>query len=77
MWQLFYIRALEIGAERRREAEQLRLARLEARLFGPRRPRMAVLRRNGAIAAIWVARRIDPGAARQAVRRTPRRLGSV
>lgn len=77
MWHLFYIRALEIGEERRREAEQVRLARLEPGPSVPRRSRMAVVRRNGALAAVWIARRIDPGAARQAVRRTPRKLGSA
>jgi hypothetical protein len=77
MWQLFYIRALEIGEEYRREAGQLRLARLERGPSTPRRSRTAVLRRTGAVVAVWIARRIDPGATRQAVRRNPRKLGSA
>ena len=66
MWQLFYIRALEIHEEYRREAERERLARPES---GPReesRPGgvVADLRRAGASAAIWVARRLHPGTRR-------------
>lgn len=77
MWQLYYIRALEIHEERLKEAEQVRLARLEADPLLPRRSRVTILRRNAAGMAVWIARRIDPGAAREAARRHPRKVGSV
>jgi hypothetical protein len=77
MWQLYYIRAREIQEDRRREADQARLARLEPGPSSLPRSRMTVLRRNGARVAVWVARRIDPGAAREAWHGTPRKVGSV
>jgi hypothetical protein len=77
MWQLYYHRAREIHEERRREAEQARLARLEPGPTTPRRSRVTALRRTGARIAVRVARRIDPGAAREAWHGTPRDPRSI
>ena len=66
MWQVFYVRALEIHEEYRRSAERERLVRQAEKHREDRRPRgtVADLRLAGASAAIWVARRLHPGSGR-------------
>ena len=77
MWQMHYIRAREMHEERLKEAEQTRLASAEPGPPPLRRSGVTGLRRRGAGLAMWVARRLDPGAARAASRRTPRKVGSI
>ena len=65
MWQLQYLIALEIAAERAREAARDRLARDGADASIDRSSRLAWLRRSGAIVAAGIARRLDDYVARQ------------
>ncbi len=61
MWQLFYIRALEIQDELHRSAELVRLEReIDALALRPGPDRIAALRYAAARGAIWVARRLHP-----------------
>ena len=76
MWQLQYARAQELGLQRMLEAERTRLAHTHA-AGHPRPPRRSRgLRRGAAVAAAWVARRLDETAATDALTvRTHVRLG--
>ena len=76
MWQIYYIRAQEIAQERIREAERERWAR-RARLASTSRTRIDALRRQGALAAAGLARRLDECVAREPRRRVARTIGSA
>ena len=65
MWQVYYIRAMEIANDRANEAARERLAR-EAQLPTDNRgSRLDGLRRSGAIVAAGIARRLDECVARE------------
>ena len=64
MWQVFYIRALEMAQERTNEAERERLARDAHVTSANGGSRFDGLRRNGARAA-GIARRLDECVARE------------
>ena len=65
MWQVFYIRALEQAQERTNEAARERLARDAHATSDSDRSRFDGLRRNGAIVAAGIARRLDECVARE------------
>ncbi|MEA2538121.1 MAG: hypothetical protein QOF11_2355 [Chloroflexota bacterium] len=78
MWQIFYVRALDIANERIVEAERERWARL-ARSGSARRVAFGGFRRQGALVAAGLARRLDECVAREALAagRSDDRLGSA
>jgi hypothetical protein len=78
MWQMYYVRAQEIAQERIREAERGRWAR-RARLASTSGSRIDSLRRQAALAAAGLARRLDECVAREALapRGADDRLGSA
>jgi len=65
MWQVFYIRALEMAQERTNEAKRERLARDAHVTSANGGSRFDGLRRNGAIVAAGIARRLDECVARE------------
>ena len=66
MWRYYYDRAVDLQDERVCEAERERLAsRLGSRGDGP----ITRLRRQGALAAAWIAERLDDCVAREALTR--------
>jgi hypothetical protein len=67
MWYVYYDRALEIARERADEAARDRLAR-GGREPASSRSRFDGLRRNGAVIAVWIARRLDECVAREELR---------
>lgn len=67
MWLVYYDRALEIARERTAEAARERLARGAAQPAASQ-PRFAALRRNGAVIAAGIARRLDECVAREELR---------
>lgn len=66
MWQIYYVRAQEIARERIHEAERERWAR-RARLASTSGTRIDWLRRQGALVAAGLARRLDECVAREAL----------
>jgi hypothetical protein len=67
MWQLHYARAQELALERMLEAERVRLARIHADGHARTRRRTLGVRRGAAVAAAWLARRLDETAANDAL----------
>ena len=64
MWQMHYLRALEIVEERQREAARERLVRTGS-VAHPHSSWIDGLRRRGAIFAAGIARRLDECVARE------------
>ena len=67
MWQLHYARAQELALDRMLEAERVRLARLHVAGHPHPARRSLGIRRGAAVAAAWVARRLDETAATDAL----------
>lgn len=78
MWQIYYVRAREIANERILEAERERSAR-RAHLAAAKLSRLDWLRREGALVAAGVARRLDACVAQEALagRATNDQVGSA
>jgi hypothetical protein len=78
MWQIYYVRALDIAKERMLEAERERSAR-RAHLAAAKLSRVDWLRREGALVAAGVARRLDACVAQEALagHATNDRVGSA
>ena len=65
MWQFFYLQARQMADDRALEAAQERLARDATRQPSRDGSRFAALRRNGAVVAAGIARRLDECVARE------------
>jgi hypothetical protein len=67
MWHIFYLRALDIANERIVDAERQRWAQ-RARSGSARGSRIDGFRRQGALVAAGLARRLDERVAREALK---------
>jgi hypothetical protein len=78
MWQIFYVQAHQIAQDRVREANRERLARDANAAHPVGRSLFDGLRRNGAVVAAGIARRLDECVAREelGLRTTDDRLRS-
>jgi hypothetical protein len=78
MWQVFYVQAHQIAQDRVREANRERLARDANAAQPASRSWLDGVRRNGAVVAASIARRLDECVAREelGLRTTDDRLGA-